>query len=266
MDILVLGGDRRFTILTKMLVARGLHARWVGDAEEGVPLAPLEAVGRAETIVLNSPLKLAGVSWENVLKESQPGTQFVFCGPQPMPAGAEGIDLSQDETFLRRNARLTAEGAIFSAAGVLESALMDCRVLVIGWGRIGRALAEKLLALGAKVTVASRSERNRRAAMLLGAQAVDTSELSGALPGHQVVFSTPAVPVLGRGELSRLDPECLVIDLASAPYGVDLEAAREKNIRAWREPGLPGRYCPESAARVLLSHILDLRKGGVRHD
>ena len=61
---------------------------------------------------------------------------------------------------MRRNAALTAEGALFAAMRAQERALGDCDCLVIGWGRIGRALTEMLVALGARVTVASRTERS----------------------------------------------------------------------------------------------------------
>ena len=50
--------------------------------------------------------------------------------------------------------------------------------------------------------------------------------------------------------------DAMIIDLSSAPYGVDLDAAREMSLRAWREPKLPGRYCPFSAARALLRAII----------
>ena len=43
------------------------------------------------------------------------------------------------------------------------------------------------------------------------------------------------------------------IDLAGIPYGVDLRTAWRMGVRAWREPGLPGRYCPHSAARAILN-------------
>ena len=52
-----------------------------------------------------------------------------------------------------------------------------------------------------------------------------------------------------------------MIDLASPPYGVDLRAAWRMGLRAWREPGLPGRHCPESAAEALL-HAME--RGEVR--
>ena len=48
-------------------------------------------------------------------------------------------------------------------------------------------------------------------------------------------------------------------------YGIDLRAAWNRGLRAWREPGLPGRYCPQSAARALLSAIERHGKEGQRH-
>ena len=74
------------------------------------------------------------------------------------------------------------------------------------------------------------------------------------------MFSTPPARVLGRAELEHADRDALIVDLASPPYGVDLEAAQALNLRAWREPKLPGRYCPYSAARALMRAIF--RAGG----
>ena len=34
------------------------------------------------------------------------------------------------------------------------------------------------------------------------------------------------------------------------------EAARELGVMAWREPGLPGRYCPENAARAIFDALM----------
>ncbi len=179
---------------------------------------------------------------------------MIFCGPRIPPAGLERFqvyDVTQSEEFLRRNAELTAEGALFAAMRAQERALMDCACLVVGWGRIGRALTERLVALGARVTVASRSERGMRLAQSRGADAVETARLAEALPGKKLVFSTPPFPVLCGEALKSVDPDACLIDLASPPYGVDVEAAHRMGLRAWREPGLPGRYCPESAARAL---------------
>ena len=63
--------------------------------------------------------------------------------------------------------------------------------------------------------------------------------------------------------VAEAKPNALIMDLASPPYGVDLHAAWNLGLRAWREPGLPGRYCPESAARALARAILRRREDHV---
>lgn len=89
-------------------------------------------------------------------------------------------------------------------------------------------------------------------------------ELTDVLPGKQIIFSTPPAMFLDRTALNCADRNAIIIDLASPPYGVDLEAAQELNLRAYREPGLPGRYCPLSAARAIYNSVL--RWEGVEED
>lgn len=276
MDFLIAGGDRRAAHLARLLRARGLDARAVGLEKSGlagVVSAPLASAAEAGWVLLNSPVKceLAEKPFGlgQLLTHLQPGARLIFCGPRIPPAGLERFrvhDLMQNENFLRRNAELTAEGALFAAMRAQERALMDCRCLVVGWGRIGRALAERLVALGASVTVASRSARGMRQAQARGAQAVETARLAEALPGKEMVFSTPPFPVLDEKTLANADSGACFIDLASPPYGVDLEAAHRLGLRAWREPGLPGRFCPESAALAIAAGIEDICKGGGEDD
>ena len=271
MDVFIAGGDRRNAHLARLLRAEGLDARAAGlekCALEGVSHAPLAAAADADWVLLNSPVKCElaerPFGLGELLSHLRPGARLVFLGPAAPPAGLEGFrvfDLMADEAFLRRNAVLTAEGALFAAMRAQEKALRDCDCLVIGWGRIGRALTEMLVALGARATVASRAERSRRQAQERGAQAVETVALSEALPGKRLIFSTPPFPVLKEEGLARVDADACIIDLASPPYGVDVEAAHRLGLRAWREPGLPGRYCPESAALAIAEAFAGLCEG-----
>ena len=135
--------------------------------------------------------------------------------------------------------------------------------MVVGWGRVGRALAELLVAMGARVTVASRSEAHRHRAIERGAEAVALEDMPDVLPGMKLIFSTPPAPVLDAARLERVDRDAMIVDLASPPYGVDLSAAWRLSLRAWREPGLPGRYCPESAAAALRDAMA---RGRAEHD
>ena len=258
MDYVVIGGDRRFAHLAWLLADRG---RTVGVfGQEGQPGAAVDeaALSTAGNLVVNCPPKMSqpGMIFEEILGAAGRGARVFACGPwHPTLADNRIVDLWADEALLSDNARLTAEGAVASAMTASSSALSDLRCLVIGWGRIGRALAELLVALGARVTVASRSAAGRNRAAERGAEAADTARIGEALPGHGLIFNTAPAMVLDEAALRRADRDAMFIELASPPYGIDLPAAWRLGLRAWREPGLPGRYCPHSAALALLRGI-----------
>ena len=265
MDYVIIGGDARLGELGRLLRQRGFSARrvYAGGEDARAILDVPEVIGSAENIVTNCPPKAKGIELDlqALLAMAAPDANMLLCGPgAPDAADARVVDLWRDEALLCENARLTAEGAVSAAMQASRRSLRGQRCVVIGWGRIGSALAELLVAMGARVVVASRTAAHRHRAIERGAEAVPLERLGEALPGADLIFSTPPVPVLGRDLLARVRPGALVIDLASPPYGVDLRAAWALGLRAWREPGLPGRYCPESAAEALAEALLRHRK------
>lgn len=257
MDYAIIGGDARFDWLARLLAERGKRVGVYGrEVPPGAFEAEESALNRAENLVVNYPPRFLrqGMIFEEVLATAGPDARVFACGPMhPDVSDARLVDLWTDEALLLENAALTAEGAVASAMRASAVALRDARCLVVGWGRIGRALTEILVGLGAQVTVSSRSATGRNRAVERGAEATDTAALGEALAGRDVVFNTAPDMVLDEAALRRADEDALLIDLASPPYGIDLRAAWRLGLRAWREPGLPGRYCPRSAARALLN-------------
>ena len=71
-------------------------------------------------------------------------------------AGLHTADYAQEETFALRNAVPTAEGAIQIIMQELPVVLHRLPCLILGAGRVSRALQQRLKALGAEVTVAAR--------------------------------------------------------------------------------------------------------------
>lgn len=258
MDYAVIGGDDRFAYLTRLLRTCGYDARAVKGVKcdvPGVPSAEVEELASAQAAVMNWPCP----DGESLLEKLSQGTKVYFCGPgepENVPEGLRFVDLWKDERLQLENAWLTAEGAICAAMNAGKASLKDCHCLVIGWGRIGKALTEMLVGMNARVTVASRSEKGRNGAAERGAECISTYRLSENLHGKQIIFSTPPQRVLDRDVLKYVDPDAMIIDLSSAPFGVDLEAARGLKLRAWREPRLPGRYCPFSAAKAIMQAIV----------
>lgn len=254
MDYLILGGDARMSALAALLRSRGEEALHAAQ-----PSA--DQLAEARNIVVNCPPK-CDITMEELLALASPEARLWLCGPM----GWEDpriVDLWKDEALQTENAWLTAEGAVSAAMRTADRCLRGMPCAVIGWGRIGRALTEMLVALGAQVTVISRRESHRHRAIERGAEAVATDSVGEILPAAALVFNTAPAMVLGEGMLQTMNRDAMAIDLASPPYGIDLRAAWALGIRAWREPGLPGRYCPRSAAAALYRAIL---RGGVRHD
>lgn len=161
----------------------------------------------------------------------------------PALAGYKIIDLLQDETYQASNAAITADCAIRVATPLLKTTFRDTPTLILGWGRIGKCLAQLLHNLGAPITVAARKETDRAILEALGYSAVDFSHLPDTC---RLVFNT--VPGQKFGEF----PDCVKIDLASQTSltGEDVVWAR----------GLPGGYAPESSGSLIAKTILRLCK------
>ena len=71
-----------------------------------------------------------------------------------------------------------------------------------------------------------------------------------------------ALAELGPLLLRQVREDCLLLDLASAPGGVDQEAAKDLGRRVQSALGLPGRVAPRTAAAAIrdsIYHILEER-------
>ena len=269
MDCIIIGGDARLGWLARLMRQRGgAVGTLFREAAPEVPQLDEAALADARSVVVNYPPKLSGsgMLFEELLAALPADARAFTCGPWHPDGDARIVDLWADEALIRANARLTAEGAVSAMMCASERAIADARCLVVGWGRVGRALAELLVAIGARVTVASRSAASRNRAVERGAESVPTGSLRGHLRGHQMIFNTAPDMVLDAGLLEAVDRDAMIIDLASPLYGVDLNAAWARGLRAWREPGLPGRYCPRSAAQALLEAMDRAGKGGERRE
>lgn len=160
------------------------------------------------------------------------------------------IDLLKDATYLADNAAITAYCAVRLAMMELPVMLRGCRVLIIGWGRIGRCLAALLWALEADVTIAARREDQRAMAHALGYHAEDTGQLGHNLNSFRLIFNTAPAPVLSEEQAAHCRDNCLKIDLAST-----LGIAGKHVI--WAR-GLPGKDAPESSGRLIAKTAIRL--------
>ena len=157
------------------------------------------------------------------------------------------------EDFKSANGILTAEAAIAVAMENTDFALSGCKALVTGSGAIALPLALRLKALGAFVTVAARNTAKLEQLRMEGIFAVDLCFAGGE---YDIVFNTVPALVFDQKMLSAINPDALLIDLASLPGGVDKTAAEELGIRVIPALALPGKHMPKSAAKVIHNSVI----------
>ncbi|MBR6781714.1 MAG: hypothetical protein IKM33_00760 [Clostridia bacterium] len=176
-------------------------------------------------------------------------------------------DYYDSEVLQLRNAYLTAEAALMTAMELTDCAIRGVSVGVLGYGRIGKFLSRLLHGLGAEVTVCARREESLFEAAAQGCHPLlmtESASMGGLSPlcrGHSVLFNTIPARVLPRDLLMGLEKNTLLIDLASAPFGVSdrdvREATAEIGLRYLRAPSLPGSYAPRDAGRIVAECILE---------
>lgn len=164
-----------------------------------------------------------------------------------LQAGARVVDVAGDEALAVSGAIATAEGALGLAISQLPCTLFQTSFLVIGYGRIGRILSGYLHGLGADVTVAARRERDRAMSRAAGMKADILGQYRQPLHTYRCIFNTVPSPVLSAEQISHLREDCIVIDLASAPYGIRAADVPLLGARYHLAAGLPGKTAPESA-------------------
>jgi dipicolinate synthase subunit A len=223
---------------------------------------PLPVAG--DGAALNAPLSESAHPLAQVLDALQPG-QLVCAGrvgPETARLARErGLclrDYFAREELAVANAVPTVEGALQIAMEELPITVHNARTLVIGYGRLGRLLAHRFSALGAKVSVSARRWEDLAWVEAFGYGVEQTDRLEGWLCGYDLIVNTVPAPVLGRARLGELKKDCLVIDLASKPGGVDLQAAGELGVKVIWALSLPGKVAPVTAARATLRTVYNM--------
>ena len=226
---------------------------------------PPQAV-RAETLILpypvlrngrlNAPLCADPPTWEEFLQETGVSPDLPAIGGPAPDFFSDYTDLSQREDLKLRNAVTTAEGALDLLIRNTEEAIFGLPCLIVGFGAIGKRLSRVLSALGASVTVAARKGRDRTDAELQGYGAMDTEALD--LQGFSAVINTAPALLLTGSILNTASKNTLFLELASAPGGIDREAAELLDLRIVDGPALPGRVAPRTAGIDLAKTVLTI--------
>ncbi len=178
--------------------------------------------------------------------------------------GARVRDIYGTEPLTTLNAVATAEGALALLIRESGITLWESNCLVIGGGRIGMLLGERLRDLGARVTVAARSQRDHAMIRGRGMRPEKTGFYDRGLAQYDFIINTVPAPVLEKNHLEQVKTSCLLLELASAPGGFSFKDCEMLGLKAIAAPGVPGKFSPKTAGVVYGECILEiLREEGI---
>jgi dipicolinate synthase subunit A len=231
----------------------------------GFGVAGAEETALADYILLPLPLDDERIGLARLLRAAKPGALALGGKVSPKAqavadaAHIELIDYFARPELATLNAIPTAEGCISLLLQKRKRTLWNSPILVVGFGRVGSALASRLCALGAEVTVAARRAEQRAQAVAMGCtEAANTTALVRLAAQFDTVVNTAPAPLLTQEVLACMPPKSLIIDLASRPGGTDFAAARELGLNAIHALSLPAVCATESAGEFVARTVLEI--------
>lgn len=273
-DIAIFGGDKRQIYMAQSFVEKGYSVctyQLAGtvSGESCTDLHTLDEMFNHCTVLIGPipltknflPTDQLVLTFKKRLKRQHlliggvmPAALTQFCEQHEIPC----YDLMQNEKIAILNAVATVEGAIMEAIQASAINLHASNCLVLGYGRCGRVLAEKMKGLSAHVTVAARSQEALAYAQAAGMRAIQLSAFEDILPDCDFIFNTIPALILDENHLELLRKDTVIIDVASAPGGIDYDAAGRRKLNAQLCLGLPGRVAPRASADILVDEIIAL--------
>ena len=168
-------------------------------------------------------------------------------------------DYYSREDFMVQNAVPSAEGAVKVAMEISEKVINKSRCLVVGYGRIGKVLSKLLKNMGANVNVSARCPRDLAWIDAMGYTSANINTSDDALD-YDLIFNTVPYLIFDEKMLLRCAKNTIIIDLASAPGGVDFKFAEKTGITAVQALALPGKFFPKTAGEIIKKTIYAIIK------
>ena len=260
--ITIIGGDDRLKILKKELMGKGYAVDTIGLFEDDygditssdIIIFPVPTTKDGEYVfcpLTDRKLKLSELAEEIGNDQLILSCNYTF-------SNKKCVDYGALDSYALLNAVPTAEGAIKIAIENTSYTIWKSKILVIGYGRVGKILANRLKALGANVTVSARKPADFGLLDALGFDYINTSSLNSNPPKYDIIFNTVDVKVIEDEALEKTVCD-LIIDLST--FGaMSLEKAEQCGIKVIKAPGLPAKIAPKTAAEILsqtVTHIIN---------
>ncbi len=193
---------------------------------------------------------------ETIMKKAKNYAQAITCNYK-MPQ-YNYTDINDRDDFAYLNAVPTAEGAIHLATNFSDQTLFDQKIIILGFGRVGKILANRLRSLNCSITIGARSIKDLYYAKALGFDTVELRNLENDIHRFDIIFQTIPAKILNSKVLNAANKNSMIIELSSKMQGTDLEAAVKAGLNVIDGTGLPEKIAPITAGHIWAETVLQI--------
>lgn len=281
--LLIIGGDSRQIYMSQHLKKCGFDTTLFGfenadnynSKYEKTSLS--DEIKQADIIILPLPVTRDNITLNVVFSNKKillssiiefiDDSKIVFGGMIPNEhkeqfknKGVKFYDYYEREELQLLNAVPTAEGTVGLIIDRLPVTVQGMKCAILGFGRCAKVISRILKGLNAKTTVVARSIGAIASAKSEGFHTCDLCQFDEIANDFDVIINTVPAVILNKEILKLLKPDCVIIEIASAPFGVDFNAADKLDITVIKAGSLPGKTAPKTAGKIISDTIINIMR------
>lgn len=162
-------------------------------------------------------------------------------------------NLMEDEIFTVKNANLTAEGVLAIMLNEVDVSLFDCSVLILGGGRIAKAMAVLLKSLGVNYAVVSYNPIKFPSYYTLSNKCYYRNNFVRDLDKYNVIVNTIPAKILDDDVVGAISSNMVFIETASVKC---LDDSKDLGFKYLFSPALPQRFSATTAGKLVYESIM----------
>ena len=165
--------------------------------------------------------------------------------------------IMHDQAVQKENAIPTTEGIIADLVTNTEITINNAKIMVIGFGNIGKYLIKILREMGADIVVGVEREADFDKLNNMNFTSFYTSskQMNRHLVNTDMIVNTAPSLVITEDHIKYFKKDVYILDVASAPYGIDMNALAGCGIPYKIYSSIPSKVAPKTAGKILTKKI-----------
>ena len=216
----------------------------------------------AKDVVILSP----AFKWNETLVKNMPADITIFGGAISdefnqifKSKNIKYLNMMLNEDFVLKNATLTAEGMLCDLILNTPESMYEQNILIIGSGRVAKAVGYLFFKLGLNIDFAMRNEKEFNHTKLFARKCYLGDDYKKHLKNYEVIINTVPAVIFNQNDANNFKKDCYVFELASKQC---LEGVNCQNFNYVLCPALPSKYVSKSAGKLIVELINNyLEKG-----